>query len=227
MKSKTAGLIRIVLADDNEIFREGFQIMLKKESSLSLIGQASDGNELIHLVTKLRPDVIITDIKMPVMDGIEATRRLKRLFPATGIIAFTMFDENSLIVDMLEAGARGYLLKNATKKEIIDAIRAVNEGEVYYCNSTNDRLAKMISESKFDPYKNIPKPDFSTRELEIMRLVCRQLSNKEIAETLYLSVRTVEHHRERVQEKVGARNIAGIVIYAIKTGIYQIPVELQ
>lgn len=214
--------IRIVLADDNEIFRDGFQIMVRKEPTIELIGQAENGQELIQLVTQLHPDIIITDIKMPVMDGIEATKALHRLFPEKGVIAFTMFDEDSLIVDMLEAGARGYLLKNATKTEIFDAIKVVQRNGIYYCNSTNAKLARMIGESKFEPLKKNARPEFNEREIEIIRLICEQLANKEIAQRMFLSVRTIEGYREKIQEKMGARNSAGIVIFAIKYGIYTI-----
>lgn len=214
--------IRIVLADDNEIFRDGFQIMIRKEPTIELIGQAENGQELIQLVTKLNPDIIITDIKMPVRDGIEATKALHRLFPEKGVIAFTMFDEDSLIVDMLEAGARGYLLKNATKTEILDAIRVVQRKGIYYCDSTNAKLARMIGESKFEPLKKNTRPEFNEKEIEIIRLICQQLANKEIAQRMFLSVRTIEGYREKIQEKMGARNSAGIVIFAIKYGIYKI-----
>src|SRR5215207_1311812 len=118
--------IRIVLADDHEIFRDGFKVMIKKQPSVQLVGEAANGEELIALTSQLRPDVIITDIKMPVMDGIEATKRLTADFPEIGIIALSMFDEENLIVEMLEAGAKGYLLKNAHKDEILEAIKTVD-----------------------------------------------------------------------------------------------------
>ena len=120
---KTANPIRIILADDHEIFRDGFKAMLKKQPSVELIGEASDGEELVEVTRQLNPDVVVTDIKMPRMDGLQATRILSKEFPQIGIIALSMIDEENLIIDMMEAGAKGYLLKNAHKNEIIEAIK--------------------------------------------------------------------------------------------------------
>jgi DNA-binding NarL/FixJ family response regulator len=214
--------IRIVLADDHEIFRDGFNVMLKKQQDILLIGEAANGIELIKITERLLPDIIITDIKMPGLDGIEATRILTEKFPAINVIALSMFDDDNLIIDMLEAGAKGYLLKSAHQREIIDAIKTVYKHENYYCKSTSAKLVKMIAQSRFDPYKEIQKPELSQREIEIIRLICLEASNKEIASTLFLSIRTIEKYREKIQEKIKAKNAAGIVIFAIKTGIYKI-----
>src|SRR5665647_2487853 len=115
---------------------------------------------------------------MPVMDGIEATKQLVKEFPGIGIIALSMFDEENLIVDMLEAGAKGYLIKNAHKDEIIDAVKSVFKDNHYYCRNTTDKLATMIASSNYNPYKKRAKPDFSEREITIMKLICQQFSNK-------------------------------------------------
>ena len=214
--------IRIVLADDHEIFRDGFQTMLKKQSNVELIGEAENGKELIELVEKLNPDVIITDIKMPKMDGVEATKILSDRFPEIGVIALSMFDEDDLVVDMLEAGARGYLIKNAAKHEILEAIRTVYEKGTYYCQHTSHKLAQMIAKSKFNPYKKAKKIEFTNREIDIIRLICAEYSNKEMGAQLNLSVRTVEGYRDKILEKMEVKNTAGIVVYAIKNGIYKI-----
>ncbi|HEX2535495.1 MAG TPA: response regulator transcription factor [Chitinophagaceae bacterium] len=214
--------IRIVLADDHEIFRDGFRVMLKKQPSVELIGEAENGEELIQITRQTNPDVIITDIKMPRLDGIEATRRLCQEFPHIGIIALSMFDEENLIIDMLEAGAKGYLLKNTHKDDILNAIQAVYRDQTYYCTHTSSKLAQMIARSTFNPHKKAAKPEFTERELEIIKLICQELSNKEIASQLHLSVRTIEGYREKIQEKIQARNAAGIVVYAIRNHIYKV-----
>ncbi len=213
--------IDIILADDHEIFRDGFAVMLKKIPEINLVGEASNGEELIKLMRTLKPEVIVTDIKMPKMDGIEATKRLKKEFPSVGIIALSMFDEENLIVDMLEAGAKGYLLKNAHKTEIIAAIKSVYNDEPYYCRETSHKLAQMIANSRFDPYKKRPKIEFSDKEIIIINLICGEYSNKEIADKLNLSKRTVEGYREKILEKIEGKNTAGIVVYAIKNNIYK------
>jgi DNA-binding NarL/FixJ family response regulator len=223
MLPKPHNIINVLLADDHEIFRDGFRIMLKKQNKIVMIGEAENGNELIDLTTSLQPDIIITDIKMPKIDGIEATRILINKYPHIGIIALTMFDDDHLIIDMLEAGARGYLIKNATKLEIFEAIKTVHENGTYYCRHTSNKLTRLIAESKFDPFKkNEVRIAFSKRELEIIQLICEERSNKEIASQLILSVRTIEGHRENIEEKMNVRNTAGIVVYAIKHGIFQI-----
>ncbi len=214
--------IRIVLADDHEIFRDGFNVMLKKQSDIKLVGEAANGMELIEIAEKLMPDIILTDIKMPKIDGIGVTRILTAKFPGINIIALTMFDDDHLIIDMLEAGVKGYLLKSAHKTEIIDAIKTVYKNETYYCKSTSTKLVQMIAQSRFDPYKEKQKPEFTIKEIEVIRLICQQASNKEIASKLFLSMRTIEGYREKIQEKMKVKNVAGIVVYAIKTGIYKI-----
>jgi DNA-binding NarL/FixJ family response regulator len=220
---KIANPIRIVLADDHEIFRDGFKAMLKKQPSVELIGEASDGEELIEITRQLRPDVVVTDIKMPKMDGLQATKILSAEFPNIGIIALSMIDEETLIIDMLEAGAKGYLLKNAHKTEIIEAIKAVNNDHVYYCDGTSAKLTKMIAKSDKIPFnRRAPKLELSQKEIDVIQLVCEEMTNKEIADRLNLSIRTIEGYRDRILEKIGARNSAGIVVYAIRNKIYNI-----
>lgn len=218
----TKSPIQIILADDHEIFRDGFNVLLRKQNEIKLIGEASNGSELIQIAGKLKPDIILTDIKMPKVDGIEATNIITSRYPDINIIALSMFDDDNLIIDMLEAGAKGYLLKSAHKTEIIDAIKTVYRNETYYCKSTSSKLVQMIAQSRFDPYKEIQKPKFTTKEIEVIRFICQGASNKIIATKLFLSIRTIEGYRERIQEKMRVSNTAGIVVYAIKTGIYKI-----
>jgi len=214
--------IRVVLADDHEIFRDGFNVMLRKQTDIKLIGEASNGMELIEITGKLMPDIILTDIKMPKVDGIEATRILSKLHPGINIIALSMFDDDNLIIDILEAGAKGYLLKSAHKNEIIEAIKTVYKNETYYCKNTSTKLVQMIAQSRFNPYKEIQRPAFTRKEIDMIVLICQEATNKEIASKLFLSIRTIEGYREKIQQKMRVKNTAGIVIYAIKTGIYKI-----
>jgi DNA-binding NarL/FixJ family response regulator len=214
--------IRIVLADDHEIFRDGFRVMLKKQKDLELIAEAGNGKELIETVYIHKPDVVVTDIKMPVMDGIEAARSLKKLMPQVKVIALSMFEDENLVVDMMDAGAKGYLLKNANKEEVFDAIKTVYKNGTYYCNHTSLKLAKLIGNSNVGDISKTAGVSFSDREIAIIQLVCEQLSNKEIAEQLNLSPRTIESHRERIIEKMDVKNTVGLVIYAIRTKLYKL-----
>ena len=211
--------IRLLIADDHEIFRDGLVLMLSKQPHLILEGQAEDGQELIDMVKKKQPDIVLTDIKMPRMDGIEATRYIRTWFPQVNIIALSMFDEENLIVDMLEAGAKGYLLKNADKQEILEAIENVYQNKVFYCQHTSARLATMIVKSKFNPYRKTESIEFTDREKDIVKLICLQFTAQEIADKLFLSKRTVEGYRTRILEKMNVKNTAGVVIFALKHGI--------
>jgi DNA-binding NarL/FixJ family response regulator len=214
--------IELVIADDHEIFRQGFLSMIKKEKQLHVIGQAKDGEELVELVVKNKPDVAFVDISMPKMDGVEATRLIAEQSPITHVIALSMFNDNNHIIDMLEAGASGYLLKNTTLEEVLKAIESVMKGDNYFCNDTSAKLVRLITGGKKHLGRNKKDISFTDREVEIINLMCEQLTIKEIADTLGLSPRTVETHREALQEKTASRNSIGIVLYAIQNGIIKL-----
>src|SRR6478752_3335300 len=211
-----ADIIKIVIADDHEIFRDGLALMLSRQPNLVLVAQAEDGKELIQMVNDHRPNIVLTDIKMPRMDGIEATKYLTHNFPSLKIIALSMFDEENLIIEMLEAGAKGYLLKNADKREILEAIEQVSKDKVFYCQHTSAKLATMIVKSKFNPLKKSEQINFNDRETDIIKLICQQFTAQEIGDKLFLSKRTVEGYRTKILEKINAKNTAGVVIYALK-----------
>ncbi len=215
-------VIKVVIADDHELLRQGFKTIMKKVSDIKVIGEASHGKELLEEVEKSRPDIVLTDIKMPIMDGIEATKTLKKKLPNIKVIALSMFDDDNLIIDMLESGAKGYLLKNASKSELEEAVRTVYSGDIYYCKKTSNKLIQLMAQSKFNPYSIKEKPDFTKNELEVISLICKEASNKEIANILHLSIRTIEGYREKIQEKTKTKNTAGIVVYAIKNGLFKI-----
>lgn len=211
--------ISLIIADDHEIFRDGLALMLSKQEAVTLVGQAGDGHELLQLVEQTKPDMVLTDIKMPRLDGISAAKILLQRNPRLKIIALSMFEEEDLIVEMLETGARGYLLKNADKKEIMEAIMTVNEGNIFYCKHTTAHLASLIVKSKFDSRGKVPSALFTDREKDIIRLICRQHTAQEIGDLLFLSKRTVEGYRTRILEKMDVKNTAGVVIFALKYNI--------
>lgn len=213
--------IRIIIADDHKLFREGIRQALSEESNIRIMAEAADGKDLVEKARSIKPEVILTDNKMPIMDGIEATKKILEHNPEVKIIGLSMFDDEANIVDMLEAGAKGYLIKNAEKDEIIEAIYTVYGGDPYYCKHTSYALAKMISGSRFNSDKPKVKIEFTDRELEVVKLICQQMTNKEIADQLYISARTVEGYRFKIQEKLDVKNSIGIVIYAIKHNLYQ------
>ena len=210
--------INIVIADDHEIFLDGLSLMLSRHPGFNVCGRASNGRQLLETVDREKPDIVLTDIRMPVVDGIQSTRQILSAHPATGVIALSMFDEENLIIEMLEAGAKGYLLKNAHKDEIVEAINSVYQNKNYYCAQTSFLLATMIVRSKFSPYTQ-PQIVLNDREKTIIQMICQQQTTQQIADKIYLSKRTVEGYRVKILEKIQAKNIAGVVIFALKNNI--------
>lgn len=212
--------LRIVIADDHKMVREGLQIMIGKMDDVEIVGEASDGEELVNMTRLLKPDVIMADVKMPRCSGVEATRIIKKEFPHIGVVALSSFDEESLILDMLNAGAKGYLLKNASTQEISEALKAVYRDDSYYCRDVNLKLAQIVAKGgQFIEYKRI-RDQFTPREIEITEMICESLSSKEIAEILNLKTRTVERYRDIIMNKMEVKNAAGLVIFAVKNGLF-------
>ncbi len=215
-------MIKIVIADDHEIYRDGLKMVLKKEKTFSIVGEAKNGKELLEIVFKENPDVIITDIVMPEMDGIAAMKEIVAHKPNACCIALSMFNEENMIVEMLEAGALGYLLKNAEKEEIFEAVKTVVKNQPYYCRTTSAKLVTLISKSRFNPYKNRPQVHFSEREAMVIKLICQEKNNSEISKEMFVSARTIEGYRRRIMNKMSVKGTAGIALYAIKNGIVKI-----
>jgi len=213
--------INILVADDSVLFREGLCMLLQSEQLVKVVGEANNGLEAMELISRHKPDVVVTDIQMPEMDGIEFTKELRHIYPQVRVIGLTMFNEDALIVKMLEAGAKGYLQKNANKQKVIEAIRAVFYGGWYFCDSTTAKLSRLIASSQIEGFATEP-PQFTENERKIIQLVCEQYSTKEIAMSIHLGERTVESYRHKIFEKMGVKNMAGMVIYAIRAGLYNL-----
>ena len=213
--------ISVVIADDHPAYLEGLKMMLKREKKIDLIGEAGDGLQLLALLTQIQPDVIVLDVHMPNMGGIEAIHQIAHLYPYIRMLALTMDSFDYMVVDVLEAGALGYLLKNAGKDEILEAIETVYEHHPYYSRTISAETIKRISASGFNPHKN-NKLVLSETEKQIIHFICRELTSKEIASELRLSLHTVESYRKDISRKIGAKSMAGVVIFAIKMGIYKV-----
>lgn len=213
--------ITIVIADDHPAFLEGLKTMLKREKSIDLIGEAENGVKLLSVLSRVQPDVIIIDIHMPKMDGIEAIRHITVLYPEIRILALTMQNQDYMIVDVLEAGALGYLLKDANKTEILEAIETVYLHQPYYSKTISFDTIKRISASQFNPHKNT-KFNLTDIDKQIIYCICKEMTSKEIAAELFLSIHTVESYRKDISKKIGAKSMAGVVIFAIKMGIFKV-----
>lgn len=214
--------IRLGIADDHKIFRNGLKATMEDYPGFELVVEASNGKQLIAQLGDVTPDVILMDIKMPEMDGIQATAAVKQRYPGIKVLALSMFNEDKYIVDMMKAGASGYLLKNAEPEEIIDAITTVYQKDYYFNEHLSVTLIKQLAGSSQSGGNALSLADFNEREIEILRLVCQEYSNQEIAEKVFLSVRTVEGYRARLFEKTRSKNLVGLVIFAVKTGIISV-----
>lgn len=213
--------ISVLIADDHPAYLEGLKMMLRREKGIALIGEAGDGLQLLELLTQVQPDVIVLDIHMPNMGGIEAIRHIAHLYPYIRMLALTMDDYDYMVIEVLEAGALGYLIKNAGKDEILEAIETVYQHQPYYSSNISFETIKRISASGFNPHKN-HKLVLSETEKQIIHCICRELTSKEIASELRLSTYTVESYRKDISRKIGAKSMAGVVIFAIKKGIFKI-----
>ncbi len=214
--------IKVIIADDHDIYRDGLLMLLSRDPTIEVIAEANNGKTLIELCSKLQTDIVLTDLRMPNVDGIEAIKALSSCTPKIPCIALSTFDSDQLIVNALEAGASGYIIKNSQKGEIIDAIKTVMNGQPYYCQSSSQRLVNLIKNSHYNPYTNKSINSFTEKELSIVKLICEEKSSKEIGEILFMSGRTVEGIRARILEKMCVKTAAGVAIYAIKNNLFTI-----
>ncbi|HEY5573989.1 MAG TPA: response regulator transcription factor [Anaerolineales bacterium] len=209
--------IRILIADDHPVFRFGMRALIESETDLEVVGEASTGDEAVTLTEKLRPDVVLMDITMPGVNGIEATRQILDLRPKTGVLIVTMLDDNSLF-PALRAGARGYLLKGADGEETLRAIRAVAHGEAIFSPSIAERLTQVIAGPRRSEAE-LPFRELTQREREVLALVARGLSNAEIADQLTLSLKTVRNHVSNILNKLQVSDRLQAALRAREAGL--------
>lgn len=207
--------IRILLADDHVMVREGTRQLLERQPDLAVIAEAGNGKEAVELVARERPDVAILDISMPVMNGIEATRGIKKIAPQTAVLVLTAYDDDEYVFAILEAGAAGYLLKNARGSEVIEAVRRVHQGESVLHPSIAQKVLRRIVRDGQPDGQEIP---LSEREQEVLTLAARGLSNREIATELVLSPRTIQSHMANIFGKLQVGSRIEAVMTALRHG---------
>ncbi|MEO1654043.1 MAG: response regulator transcription factor [Bacteroidota bacterium] len=207
-------MIKVILVDDHQLFLQGLQSLLKFVPHINILATARNGHEALVQIEREAPHVLLTDIEMPEMDGIELTTEVKKKYPDIKILALTMYRESGMIQAILRAGADGYILKNANKEEVLKALQVLHEqGNSYY----SPELAQNLLHSLANPKSKHSNP-LSKREIEILQFIAQELTTAEIAEKIHLSPLTVEKHRKNILLKAGVRNTAGLIRQAMKKG---------
>jgi len=208
--------IKIVIADDHKLFRKGIIALLEDFDFIGEIEEASNGAELLEILAKtnLLPDVILLDLNMLDMDGLEAQKNIRKLYSGIKIIILTMQDDEQYILHLIAEGVNGYLLKNADPDEMERAILKVVENGFYFSDEISMKVLKNLNMKEKAEF--VFNPDFTERELQILKLICKEYSNNEIAKECDISIRTAEGYRQKLVEKSGAKNIAGLIVLAIK-----------
>lgn len=214
-----AKAIRLLIVDDHAIVREGICSLLARRKDIEIVGQAADGKQAIAAVAQLRPDLVLMDIAMPVMNGLEATQAIHKAFPETRILVLTQHENKEYVMPLLRAGAVGYIIKSARASELIEAIRAVSDEGAYLPPKITHAVVTAIAESSG---ASGDQSILTEREIQVVRLIAEGLSSREIADRLSISVKTVDTHRANIMQKLGVHNSAELIKYAIRQGIVSV-----
>ncbi len=207
-------MIKILLADDHSLVRQGFKMILGAQPDMQIVGEAGNGREAVELAEKLQPDLIVMDVTMPELNGIEATRRLASVAPRARVLALSMHKDAVYVREILRAGARGYLLKDSVDADLLAAVRSVAKGEGYLSPGVSDAVLTDYRKHVTDPLDLL-----TSREREVLQLIAEGKTNKEIATSLNLSVYTVEAHRGRIMEKLNLHSTGELVRFALRSGL--------
>ena len=210
--------IKILLADDHKILRNGMRSMIEKEPDLEVVGEAENGITAVQMACDLNPDVVIMDIAMPGINGVDATREILSKAPEIKVLALSTYSEKQFIFTMLKAGALGYLVKDCAFEELVSAVRSVAENKIYIAPKVLNIVVKEYLNNKS---QELPKDDvqLTPRERDVLRLITKGKNTKEIASELYVSVKTIETHRQNIMNKLGIHNVAELTLYAVQIGL--------
>jgi NarL family two-component system response regulator LiaR len=209
---------RILIADDHAMLREGMRNLLSQEKDFEVAGEAADGEEAVRLARELKPDIAIMDIVMPKLNGVEATKQIKQVSPSTSLLILTAYSDIRYIIELLEAGACGYLLKNSPGKDVVKAIRAVRSGESVLDPEVTRKLVERLASLSRGPDERETGTQLTAREMEILKWASRGLSNKKMSEKLFISLRTVKAHMTNIFNKLGCSSRTDAIIKGLKQG---------
>ena len=223
--SSDATRITVLLADDHAVLRQGIRALLETQPDMTVVGEATNGREAVELARRLQPAVILMDISMPILNGLEATRQIKKEMPGCQVVVLTMHENEEYLANILQAGATGYVLKQAADRELIEAVRIASRGDTYLY----PRIARLLVadylrrvETGVPDERDAAYDTLTQREREILKLIAQGHTNKEIAELLVLSVKTVENHRYSLMNKLNAHDRGELIKYAIRVGLIQL-----
>lgn len=211
--------LRIIIVDDHEFFRNGLKMVVNRLKYAKVTGEATNGKEFLELLSRAEPDIVLMDIQMPLMNGIEATRLALEEYPDLKIVALTMFEDEEYVQSMIDAGARGFLLKNITKEVLDQALQAIQSGKNFYSPELWDFFTRKVAAEPRQDEDNI---QFTRREKEILQLICDGLSNKDISDRLFISERTVIGHKSNLLAKTNCKSSVGLLSYAIRNKLVEI-----
>jgi DNA-binding NarL/FixJ family response regulator len=210
--------IRVIAADDHHILLDGLKALLQKQKDIEIVGLFSNGRQVYDALPGLAVDVLLADINMPEMNGLELTRLVKAHYPSISVIVLSMYDDAGHIMELMEAGASGYLLKNITDKELLEAIRTVMQGRLYFSSEVSETITQLaVTQQRRTDQPEMPK--LTERELEVLKLIAEEYSNARIADTLFISERTVETHRKNMLRKTNNKTIVGLLKFALEKQI--------
>ncbi len=214
--------IKVVLADDHTVVRQGIRALLLAEKDIEIVGEAENGREALQLVKTLLPDVTVMDIAMPVLNGLEATRQITRAVPSTKVLILSSYSDDEYVQQLMEAGAAGYLVKQTAAHELLKAIREAQKGNAFFSPAIAKRLRDQCREAFSTGQPAKKRTDYlTTREAEVLQLIAEGRANKQIAAELCISIKTVEKHRQQVMNKLGIHDVAGLTRHAIAKGIIE------
>jgi DNA-binding NarL/FixJ family response regulator len=221
-KPDTEGVIKVAIADDHALFRAGVRTALSAKKDVELIAEADNGMQLLNLLRHIEPDVILLDIQMPIMDGIQTLPEIRKLRPEAKVIILSMHNDHSMISKLMEIGANSYLTKNSDSETIYQAIKTCYEQEFFFNELTNKALLTGLRTKRTD-VSGPQDVNLSEKEVRVLKLMCEEKTTKEIADIVEISPRTVEAIRDKLKTKTGAKSMAGLVMYAVKNGIIDQP----
>ena len=213
--------ITVLLADDHTVVRQGLRALLEAEEDMSVVGEAENGRQAVQMIKRLQPDVVVMDIAMPTLNGLEATRQVSRDNPKCKVLVLSSYSDDEYVQQLTDAGAAGYLVKQTAAQDLVTAIREANRGNAFFSPAISKRLLEHYRASVGKPPGEKKSPKLTARELEVLQLIAEGYANKQIAGELFISIKTVEKHRQQLMNKLDIHDVAGLTRYAIAKGVIE------